>query len=54
LLLRTFVWIGAKLFSSVVVYTPDPETDEVLVIHFGVSQQVITESCRELIEDDTN
>jgi hypothetical protein len=37
-----------------VVYVPDPETDKVVVIHFGVSQQAITESCRELIEDDTN
>jgi hypothetical protein len=36
----------------VILYAPDPETDDVLAIHFGVSEEAIAESCRELISDE--
>jgi hypothetical protein len=50
-LLKTFIWIGSKLFRSVVIYSPEEAGGNVLVIHFGVSQQAIANSCRELSEN---
>jgi hypothetical protein len=51
MLLRLFVWIGTKLFDSVVTYSPDEAEGRVLAVHFGVSQQIIANSCRELAEN---
>ena len=51
MLLRLFVWIGTKLFDSVVIYAPDGTEGRVLAVHFGLSQQVIANSCRELAEN---
>jgi len=50
-LLRTFVWLGTRLFDSVIVYSPEGADDRVLAVHFGVSQQAIANSCRELAEN---
>ena len=50
-LLRTFVWLGTKLFRSVVIYSPEEANGSVLAVHFGVSQQAIANSCRELSEN---
>jgi hypothetical protein len=50
-LLKTFVWLGSRLFRSVVIYSPDDAEGNVLAIHFGVSQQAIANSCRELSEN---
>jgi len=51
LLLKAFVWLGARLFDSVIVYAPADAGGNVLALHFGVSQEAITASCRELAED---
>ena len=52
LLLRAFVWIGARLFSSVIVYAPESTNDQVLAIHFGINETAIRTSCRELVCDE--
>jgi hypothetical protein len=51
LLLKAFVWLGTRLFDSVIVYSPADAGGNVLAVHFGASQEAITASCRELAED---
>ena len=48
LLLRIFVWIGARLFRSVIIYSPPEAEDDVWAVHFGVSEEAISQSCRDL------
>ena len=50
LLLRIFVWIGTKLFRSVIIYSPPEAADDVWAVHFGVSEEAISQSCREMSE----
>jgi hypothetical protein len=51
ILFQIFLWSGSKLFSSVSIYAPDGEDGDVLAVHFGVNEQAIIRSCREMAEN---
>ncbi len=51
ILFHVFLWSGSNLSPCVSIYAPDGEDGDVMAVHFGVSQQAIANSCRELAEN---
>jgi len=49
--LNKAIKVLSKFFNHVVVYTPD---EEVIAMHWAISEEVLIKSCREFVEEEVD